>query len=42
MAFTEAGIERQVLSPEEVFESMKDKEPVLKKIIELFDCENMD
>ncbi|MCB0259135.1 MAG: DNA polymerase III subunit gamma/tau [Calditrichaeota bacterium] len=42
VAFTEAGIERQVLSPEEVFESMKDKEPVLKKIIELFDCENMD
>lgn len=31
VAFTEAGIERQVLSPEEVFESMKDKEPVLKK-----------
>lgn len=42
VAFTEAGIERQVLSPEEVFESMKDKEPVLKKIIELFDCENID
>ncbi len=40
--FEEKGIEKQMLTPEDVFESMKDKEPVLKKIIELFDCENMD
>ncbi len=40
--FGEAGIEKQHHSPEEVFESIKEKEPVLKKIIELFDCENTD
>jgi DNA polymerase-3 subunit gamma/tau len=40
--FEEAGIEKQHHSPEEVFESIKEKEPVLKKIIELFDCENTD
>lgn len=40
--FEQEGIQRQVQTPEEAFESMKNKEPVLKKIIELFDCENMD
>ncbi len=40
--FEQEGIQRHVQTPEEVFESMKNKEPVLKKIIELFDCENMD
>ena len=40
--FEEAGIQKTTQSPEEVFENMKNKEPVLKKIIELFDCENTD
>ncbi len=40
--FSEAGIKKQIKTPEEAFESMKDKEPVLKKIIDLFDCENLD
>ena len=40
--FEDKGIQKQVQSPEEIFESMKDKEPVLKKIIDLFDCENLE
>lgn len=40
--FEDAGIEKPQQSPEAVFESIKEKEPVLKKIIDLFDCENTD
>ncbi len=40
--FEKEGIQKKVHSPEEVFENIKNKEPVLKKIIELFDCENPD
>ncbi len=40
--FTKEGIQKPLPSPAEVFENMKNKEPVLKKIIELFDCENLD
>lgn len=40
--FSSEGLKKQVLTPEEKFEKMKDKEPVLKKIIDLFDCENLD
>ena len=40
--FSSEGIKKQVQTPEEIFENMKDKEPVLKKIIDLFDCENLE
>ncbi len=40
--FEKEGIQKKIHSPEEVFENIKNKEPVLKKIIELFDCENPD
>lgn len=42
LKFEQEGIQKNVQSPEEIFENMKNKEPVLKKIIELFDCENLD
>ncbi|NOX37664.1 MAG: DNA polymerase III subunit gamma/tau [Calditrichaeota bacterium] len=36
--FDQAGIKKKVHSPEEILEDIKNKEPVLNKIIELFDC----
>lgn len=42
MQFEQEGIKRKIQSPEDIFENMKNKEPVLKKIIELFDCENLE
>lgn len=40
--FKDKGIEKQVKSPQEAFESLKSQEPLLKKIIDLFDCENLE
>ena len=40
--FAEKGLTRQVESPEERFQKLKDQEPVLRKLIELFDCEQLD
>lgn len=40
--FESAGIEKKVRSPEEVIEDIKNKEPVLKKIIEVFDCKEIE
>lgn len=40
--FSKKGVQKKILSPEERFQDMKEKEPVLKKIIDLFDCENLD
>jgi DNA polymerase-3 subunit gamma/tau len=40
--FESAGIEKKVRSPEEVIEDIKSKEPVLKKIIEVFDCKEIE
>ncbi len=40
--FRSEGIREQIKSPEEKFESLKSKEPVLKRIIDLFDCETLD
>jgi DNA polymerase-3 subunit gamma/tau len=42
MDFESNGIGKKVHSPEEVIEDIKNKEPVLKKIIEQFDCEEID
>ena len=36
--FNEAGIVKKIHSPEEILEDIKNKEPVLNRIIELFDC----
>ena len=41
-AFSDLGIEKKIVTAEDLFEDMRDKEPVLKKIIDLFDCENID
>ncbi len=40
--FQKEGIQKPSQSPEEIFADMKEKEPVLKKIIDLFDCESLD
>ncbi|RMF60473.1 MAG: DNA polymerase III subunit gamma/tau [Calditrichaeota bacterium] len=40
--FEKSGIQKQSQSPEEIFENIKQQEPVLKKLIDLFDCENLD
>ena len=40
--FKRAGISKEIHSPEEVIEDIKNKEPVLKKIIEMFDCKEID
>jgi len=40
--FQKAGIEKKVHTAQEIIDDIKNKEPVLKKIIELFDCENLD
>jgi len=40
--FQKAGIEKKIHTAQEIIDDIKNKEPVLKKIIELFDCENLD
>lgn len=40
--FESAGIDKRILTPEEVIEDIKNKEPVLKKIIEVFDCKEIE
>jgi DNA polymerase III subunit gamma/tau len=40
--FETAGIDKKILTPEEVIEDIKSKEPVLKKIIEVFDCKEIE
>lgn len=40
--FEQAGIEKNIHDPEEIMEDIKNKEPVLRKIIEVFDCTEMD
>ncbi len=40
--FEKEGVQKKVQTPEEILESMKSKEPVLQKLIDLFDCENLD
>jgi DNA polymerase III gamma/tau subunit len=40
--FEAAGINKKIHSPEEIIEDIKNKEPVLKKIIEVFDCKEID
>ncbi len=37
--FQQAGIEKQPRTPEEIIEDIKNKEPVVRKIIDLFDLE---
>ncbi|GAB4374289.1 MAG: hypothetical protein Kow0042_18800 [Calditrichia bacterium] len=39
--FKEAGIEVQPRTPEEILEDIKNKEPIIKKIINLFDLEDL-
>ena len=40
--FENAGIEKKVHTAEEIIEDIKSKEPVLKKIIEMFDCKEIE
>jgi DNA polymerase-3 subunit gamma/tau len=40
--FEKEGIDKKVHSPEEIIEDIKNKGPVLKKIIETFDCYEID
>jgi len=41
ISFAEKGIKKNLRTPDEVIEDIKEKEPVLKKIVDLFDCENL-
>ncbi len=41
ISFAEKGIEKKLRTPDEIIKDIKEKEPVLRKIVDLFDCENL-
>ncbi|MEL6822643.1 MAG: hypothetical protein AAFP70_12845, partial [Calditrichota bacterium] len=41
-SFQEEGLKKQIQSPEEILQNIKDKDEVLKKIIDTFDCEDIE
>jgi len=41
-SFAEAGLIKEIKSPQEILQSIKDKDEVLKKIIDTFDCEDIE